>query len=93
MSDISAQKYLISGRVQGVGFRWFVRETAQQLGLQGTVKNLYDGRVEVFAQGDINSLYKFRQLLEKGSTMSRVDKIIATDENINKSFNEFKVIY
>jgi acylphosphatase len=93
MSNISAQKYLISGRVQGVGFRWFVRESAKQLGLEGTVKNLYDGRVEVFAQGDLTSMYKFRELLQKGPAMSRVDNVAESDENINKNLKEFKVIY
>lgn len=56
---------LYSGRVQGVGFRYTVRETAAELGLTGWVKNLWDGRVEVMAEGEEDSLKDF---------LSRVDE-------------------
>lgn len=79
--------------MQGVGFRWYVKEMAKQMGINGTVKNLYDGRVEVVALADIDTLYNFKKLLKKGPTLSRVDEILETDQDLNQSFNEFKVLY
>ena len=57
---------VVSGRVQGVGFRWFVRETAIELGLAGWVRNRPDGNVEVAADGDDAIVTHFRELLRKG---------------------------
>jgi acylphosphatase len=57
---------VVSGRVQGVGFRWFVRETAIELGLAGWVRNRPDGTVEVAADGDEAVVSRFRELLRKG---------------------------
>jgi acylphosphatase len=57
---------VVSGRVQGVGFRWFVRETAIELGLAGWVRNRPDGNVEVAADGDETVVSRFRELLRKG---------------------------
>ena len=88
-----AYRYIISGRVQGVGFRWFVKENATSLGITGTVKNLYDGRVEVFAQSDINTLFKFKNLLQKGPSMSRVETVTESEEDLNHKIIDFKVIF
>ncbi|HEY2164464.1 MAG TPA: acylphosphatase [Gemmatimonadaceae bacterium] len=57
---------VVSGRVQGVGFRWFVREAAIELGLAGWVRNRSDGNVEVAADGDDAGVSHFRELLRKG---------------------------
>ncbi|MEO5814467.1 MAG: acylphosphatase [Gemmatimonadaceae bacterium] len=58
----------ISGRVQGVGFRWFVREEARRLGVSGWVTNLPSGDVEVAAGGQASSLERLRRALEVGPT-------------------------
>ena len=58
----------ISGRVQGVGFRWFTREEARRLGLSGWVTNLPTGDVEVAAGGEAASLLRLRRALEVGPT-------------------------
>jgi acylphosphatase len=62
----------IRGRVQGVGFRWFVREEARRLGLSGWVTNLDSGDVEVAAGGEASSLARLRRALEVGPTGASV---------------------
>jgi acylphosphatase len=66
---------LVRGRVQGVGFRWFVREQARELGVRGWVRNRGDGSVEVEAEGDLGSLEQLRQLLWKGPAGARVSSV------------------
>ena len=65
----------VRGRVQGVGFRWFVRERARALGLTGWVRNRDDGSVEVVAQGDEASLRQLRSLLATGPSGARVSAV------------------
>ena len=65
----------IAGRVQGVGFRWFVREEARRLGLSGRVTNLDDGRVEVAASGAQASLDRLLSALRVGPPGCRVDTV------------------
>ena len=68
--------FLIRGRVQGVGFRWFVHREAAELGLRGTVRNTDSGEVEVVAAGDPEAIAELRVELHKGSRGSRVDKVV-----------------
>ena len=68
--------FLIRGRVQGVGFRWFVHREAAELGLRGWVRNTDAGEVEVVAAGDAETLAELRAELRKGSRGSRVDAVI-----------------
>lgn len=68
--------YLIKGRVQGVGFRWFVHREAGALGLKGWVRNTEDGHVEVVAAGEPEELAELQTALYKGSRGSRVDTVI-----------------
>ena len=68
--------FLVRGRVQGVGFRWFVHREAAELGLRGTVRNTDAGEVEVVAAGDPESIAELRAELHKGSRGSRVDAVI-----------------
>ncbi len=68
--------FLVRGRVQGVGFRWFVHREAAELGLQGKVRNTDAGEVEVVVAGDPDSVAELRAELHKGSRGSRVDKVI-----------------
>ena len=68
--------FLIRGRVQGVGFRWFVHREAAELGLRGTVRNTDSGEVEVVVSGEADAIAELRAELHKGSRGSRVDKVI-----------------
>lgn len=68
--------FLVKGRVQGVGFRWFVHREAADLGLRGSVRNTDTGDVEVIAAGDPERLAELRAELHKGSRGSRVDAVL-----------------
>jgi acylphosphatase len=70
-----ARRYVVSGRVQGVGFRYFTQDTARREGLTGVVRNLPDGRVEAVAQGDLESLERFEAALRRGPSHARVDSV------------------
>lgn len=77
MSDEpEARGYVISGRVQGVGFRWFARHTGLQLGLGGHVRNLPDGAVEVHVRGAAEAMTSFEAALRRGPPASRVDGVV-----------------
>lgn len=73
MSDRRAFRIWVNGRVQGVGFRWFTRRAAQEVGsLAGRVRNLPDGRVEVEVAGEPERVEALRQRLRQGPSGSRV---------------------
>ena len=65
-TELNAKRFLVSGAVQGVGFRFFAVRAAQRLGLAGYTRNLRDGRVEVYAVGDEQQLSSLRNDLEQG---------------------------
>jgi len=66
---------VVSGRVQGVGFRWFVREAALELDLAGWVRNCSDGNVEIAADGDDERVIRFRALLREGPAHAMVTSV------------------
>lgn len=68
--------FLVRGRVQGVGFRWFVHREAAELGLRGWVRNTDTGDVEIVAAGEAEDIADLRAELRKGSRGSRVDALI-----------------
>ena len=70
------QHFLVKGRVQGVGFRWFVHREAAEIGLRGWVRNTPDGDVEVLAAGEPEQLEDLMKALAEGSRGSRVDEVI-----------------
>lgn len=74
-----ARHYLVSGRVQGVGFRWFTADAARRDGVTGHVSNLADGRVEIVAEGESESLARFEATLWRGPSRSRVDDVVISD--------------
>lgn len=68
----AARLWFVSGRVQGVGFRWFVEKHANEMGLRGWVRNEDDGRVQVYAVGTADQLNRLGALLHQGPAMASV---------------------
>jgi acylphosphatase len=75
-----ARRFVISGRVQGVGFRWFTQDTAAREGVTGWVRNLPDGRVEALVEGDQESVTRVERALRSGPRGARVEKVQVDDE-------------
>jgi acylphosphatase len=84
-SDCMVLHFLIQGRVQGVGFRWFVHREASELKLRGWVRNTDDGDVEVVASGTVEDLGELRSSLRQGPRGSRVDRVIEHYLNENEA--------
>ena len=81
----------VSGRIQGVGYRYFAYYKAKTLGIKGSVKNLRDGRVKVIAIGE--NTKKFIEELRKGPMMSHVSDIQINELSATKEYDEFMVDY
>ena len=74
-----ALRFLVYGRVQGVGFRWFVLRQAQRRGLRGFVRNLRDGSVEVIASGTPQALEELARVLAQGPAQAHVERVERSD--------------
>ena len=72
---IVAKRYFVSGRVQGVGFRYYVQDHAAVEGVHGYVRNLPDGRVEALLEGDDESVLRVERALRRGPSGARVDDV------------------
>lgn len=85
--------FLIQGRVQGVGFRWFVHREASELALRGWVRNTEDGDVEVVAAGEVEDLAELRASLRNGPRGSRVDRVLEhyLDDSEAKNLEAFRI--
>ena len=86
-----AKTYRVRGRVQGVGFRWFVEREAQTLGLAGWVRNRSDGTVEVLAQGTREQLFALRSKLQEGPRASRVDEVEEVESQVQHDMKSFRI--
>jgi len=78
-SDDLGVRFVVTGRVQGVGFRWWVARKATEIGVRGWVRNLEDGSVEVTARGAAHSIATLSGLLARGPRLSRVDNVEKSD--------------
>jgi len=88
-----AVQAFVRGRVQGVGFRWFVVREAERLGLRGYTRNLPDGRVEVVASGIPDALDQLVASLQQGPSGARVDAVACSDLESVPEFESFTVRY
>jgi acylphosphatase len=86
-----AKRYIVRGRVQGVGYRYFAQGVAERLGVAGFVRNLPSGDVEVIGQADTGILELFKQELERGPRMSRVTEIIESDVEPSGLHSSFQI--
>jgi acylphosphatase len=77
---VVAKRFFVSGRVQGVGFRYFVQDHAAVEGVHGFVRNLPDGRVEALVEGDEESVERVERALRRGPPAARVDIVAVEDE-------------
>lgn len=82
---------IVSGRVQGVNFRWYTVQQARALGLVGTVRNLPSGEVEVVAEGDKDRLQSLLRFLHRGPSAARVDSVDVTWSSPTGEFSRFDV--
>src|ERR1700684_1895140 len=85
------RRYIVTGRVQGVGFRWFVEHAAVQLGLAGWVRNRADGSVEVLASGSRQKLHDLYSELLKGPRASRVENVEVEDAAPDTNLKSFRI--
>ena len=86
-----ARRFVVRGRVQGVGFRWFVEREAHVLGVSGWVRNNADGSVEVLAQGTRDQLLGLRSRLRQGPRAARVDDVEESEVGPVASLSSFRI--
>jgi acylphosphatase len=90
-SNSEARRYVVRGRVQGVGFRWFVEREAHMLGIAGWVRNNPDGSVEVLAMGTREQLAGLRSRLREGPRAARVDDVDELEARPVPGLNTFRI--
>ncbi len=86
-----ARRYVVVGRVQGVGFRWFVENEASKLGVAGWVRNRQDGSVEVLAAGSKSQLDSLYLVLQRGPRAARVDRVEVEEAEPTKDLKSFRI--
>ena len=90
-ADVQTRKFVVRGRVQGVGFRWFVEREAKTLGISGWVRNNFDGSVEVLATGTRDQLSGLRSRLQEGPRAARVDNVEELEAKPVPGLNTFRI--
>jgi acylphosphatase len=88
---VLARRFLVRGRVQGVGFRWFVEREAHILGIAGWVRNNHDGSVEILAQGTRDQLSGLRSRLREGPRAARVDDVEESEAQPAAGLSSFRI--
>jgi len=82
---------VVSGRVQGVGYRYYVRESAKILALKGYVRNLSNGNVKIVVSGEKDKLYSLCELLRSGNHNARVDNLEIADLTVGEEYSDFTI--
>jgi len=85
--------YLVKGRVQGVSFRYYIQKRAIALNISGTVQNLFDGDVEIYAQGTPENLEAFEKHVQSGPPLARVTGIQKEILELPRDFSGFDILY
>lgn len=86
-----ARRFFVSGRVQGVGFRYFVHDAARREGVTGYVRNLPDGRVEALVEGDLEAVTRVERAIRSGPGGARVEHVEADALMPSGSYTSFRV--
>jgi acylphosphatase len=89
--SLLARRFVVRGRVQGVGFRWFVEREAYMLGIKGWVRNNQDGSVEVLAMGTQEQLAALRSRLQRGPRAARVDNVQEVEAKAVPGLSTFRI--
>lgn len=85
-------RFIVHGRVQGVGFRYYTMQQAKQLGVKGWVRNNMDGTVEIIAQADKKTLQAFQTAVKKGSPASQVSHVRTKQMQTSHNYTSFQVL-
>jgi acylphosphatase len=88
---VQARRFIVRGRVQGVGFRWFVEREAHILAISGWVRNNHDGSVEVLAQGTRDQLAGLHSRLREGPRAARVDNVEVSEASPTAGLSSFRI--
>jgi acylphosphatase len=86
-----ARRFYINGRVQNVGFRYFTRDVAEREGVTGYVRNLPDGRVEAYVEGDLDAVTRVERAIRSGPAGARVDHVDADAVTPSGAYKSFRV--
>lgn len=89
--EIKARRFIVRGRVQGVGFRWFVEREAHILGISGWVRNNSDSSVEVLAMGTRDQLSGLSSRLRQGPRAARVDNVDESEAKAVSGLTSFRI--
>ncbi len=84
-------RIIAQGKVQGVGFRYFVYTTANSLGLKGYTMNLKNGDVETVVEGSSVKINELVNIIQKGNSLSEVENVIVEPSSYRNEFTEFEV--
>lgn len=91
--NIKTYRVLLSGRVQGVGFRYFTESIASKYGISGYVKNTINRKVEIVGQGDDEELRQFFEEVKKGPAFSVITNVKSLELDNSKKYNIFEIKY
>lgn len=86
-----ARRLVISGRVQGVGFRFFTRDAALREGIAGWVRNLPDGRVEAWVEGESDAVTRVERAVRSGPASARVDEVVVDEQDATGTYRTFQI--
>ncbi len=86
---LTGRRFVVSGRVQGVGYRFFARDAAAREGIRGWVRNHHDGTVEVYAEGDADAVLRFERALRQGPRGARVDDVLVEPSPPSGAWDRF----
>jgi len=88
---VCAKHIIVHGRVQGVGFRYFVQNVGRRLGLVGNVSNAPDSTVDIVVEGEARSIADFIKQVEKGPSLARVQRIDVMDIKVQSKYGSFLI--